>query len=192
MSENSSSDLNDLRGLVRPYDSLGDSVIVADKDGIILYANKGATTLYGYAAGELLGKPLDIFDLEGDSPIDFEAIMKAPGQMWEREVIRVRKNGTGGTALRGDGESLPILPRHDRLPESLSIQATDLLGFARKGTNRHASRHPAGANRWFALLHAARLNERHPFLASRGQLTVSWWKGSLAGLPRSERPWPVW
>ncbi|MCH8061008.1 MAG: PAS domain S-box protein [Chloroflexi bacterium] len=99
MSGHTSPDLNDLQRLTRPYDSLGDSVIVADKDGIILYANTAATALYGYAAGELLGEPITIFDLEGQSPIDFESIMKAPGQMWEGEVPRVRKDGTEFPAL---------------------------------------------------------------------------------------------
>ena len=98
-SEPPSSELNELQPLAPLLRCLGDSVRVAGKDDTIFYANTAASALYGYAAGELLGKSYSIFGLEGACPIDFKAVMKAPGQMWVGEVIRARKDGTGFTAL---------------------------------------------------------------------------------------------
>ena len=124
MSGHSSSDSNDLQLLTRPYDSLGDSVIVADKDAIILYANPATTSLFGYAVKELLGKPIAIFAPEGESHVDFDSIMKAPNQLWKGEVPRVRKDGTEFLAL------LTITPFKD-----LSGEIVGRVGIARDLTN---------------------------------------------------------
>jgi PAS domain S-box-containing protein len=48
------------RFAVTLLESMPDAVVYADADGKIRYWNKGAETIFGFAAAEAIGQPLDI------------------------------------------------------------------------------------------------------------------------------------
>jgi PAS domain S-box-containing protein len=77
-------------------DSTDDAVIGKTMDGTIISWNKGAERMYGYAAEEVIGRPISIL-IPTDRPDELPAIMNrlAAGQRVEHyRTERVRRDGT--------------------------------------------------------------------------------------------------
>jgi PAS domain S-box-containing protein len=77
-------------------ESSDDAIISKNLDGIIVSWNKGAETLYGYTAQEVVGKPLSIL-IPPDHPDELPAIMEQlkRGERIEHfETKRLRKDGS--------------------------------------------------------------------------------------------------
>ena len=72
-----------------------DAIIGKSLDGIIVSWNKGAERLYGYSAGEVLGKPISIL-LPPDRSDEFAEIIAKlrQGEIVNEETVRRRKDGT--------------------------------------------------------------------------------------------------
>jgi len=81
-----------LVGSVRDY-----AIFMIDEDGFILSWNKGAETIKGYSADEVIGKHISIFytaeQNKRNAPYNNLQIAKKLGR-YEEENWRVRKNGT--------------------------------------------------------------------------------------------------
>ena len=72
-----------------------DAIIGKTLDGIIVNWNKGAERLYGYSAGEVLGKPISILLPPGhaDELAGITAKLSR-GEIINEETVRLRKDGT--------------------------------------------------------------------------------------------------
>ena len=102
-----------------------DAIIYADAEGRIAFWNKGAERIFGFAAGEAMGKPLDI--------IIPENLRKRHWDGYE-ETVRTGKTRYGAgdllavPALRKDGTRISveftIVPFRDRRGRILGIAAT--------------------------------------------------------------------
>lgn len=79
-------------------ESLIEGVALIDKDGVIRYTNASCDAMFGYARGELLGKPFCVLnaDSQEQSQPTTEAIMAllAQQQSWQGEVRTLRKDGS--------------------------------------------------------------------------------------------------
>ncbi len=75
-------------------DSVRESVTATDLDGRILYWSRGAEILYGYSAGEVMGKPFRDFAGAVDPP-DEEAFRReiAARGTWQGEHLQKKRNG---------------------------------------------------------------------------------------------------
>ena len=77
-------------------ESTDDAIIGKDVDGIITDWNKGAERLYGYSAGEVIGKPISLL-MPPDRSEDFAEIMRKINQgdsVNHHETVRQKKDGT--------------------------------------------------------------------------------------------------
>src|SRR5271169_5835872 len=77
-------------------ESSNDAIIGTDMDGIITDWNNGAARLYGYLAGELIGKPISVL-MPPDRSSDFSEIMGAlrrGNSLKHYETVRQKKDGT--------------------------------------------------------------------------------------------------
>ncbi len=84
------------RQLAAIVDSSRDAVISIDADGLIDSWNPGAVTIYGFAAAEMIGKPLSVLNdpgQPGDVP-DCLARFREGAQTLHYEVSRMRADGT--------------------------------------------------------------------------------------------------
>src|SRR4051794_34893220 len=72
-----------------------DSVIVTDLQGIVTFWNDGATRLFGYSAGEMLGRPL-VERLPEHVRPDVDAMIGqiAAGEVFAGEWLDYRKDGS--------------------------------------------------------------------------------------------------
>ncbi|HTY23623.1 MAG TPA: PAS domain S-box protein, partial [Desulfomonilaceae bacterium] len=99
-----------LSRLAAIVESSNDAIIGKDLDGTITSWNKGAEQIYGYSAGETLGRPVSILHLPGRQD-EFAMFM---GQV--REGIRIEHYET--KRIRKDGQmidvSLTLSPIRDR------------------------------------------------------------------------------
>ena len=76
-------------------DSSDDAIIGKTPDGVITSWNRGAERIYGYAAEEMLGKPVAML-IPRDRPDDMQAILArvADGERVEHyETVRLRRDG---------------------------------------------------------------------------------------------------
>ncbi len=76
-------------------DSSDDAITAKTPDGIFTSWNRGAERIYGYAADEILGKPVAIL-IPPDRPNDMHAILarvRSGEQVEHYETMRVRKDG---------------------------------------------------------------------------------------------------
>lgn len=76
-------------------DSSQDAIIGKDLDGTITHWNKGAETIYGYTAEEVISKPISVL-APADRPDEIPGILEKirRGERVEYfETVRVRKNG---------------------------------------------------------------------------------------------------
>jgi PAS domain S-box-containing protein len=92
-----------------------DAVVTTDADGIIRSWNPGAERLYGYAAREVLGRPISMLDPPDRRPGSRELMRKVGSgeRRRRREVVRLRADGARVsvsitvTPLR-DGDGRPV------------------------------------------------------------------------------------
>ena len=77
-------------------ESSDDAIIGKDMDGMITDWNKGAERLYGYSAGEVIGKPISLL-MPPDRSSDFADIMgtlRRGSSLKHYETVRQKKDGT--------------------------------------------------------------------------------------------------
>ncbi|WP_433615609.1 PAS domain S-box protein [Dactylosporangium sp. CA-139114] len=73
-----------------------DAIVTTDLDGRVLSWNPGAERLYGFAAGEMVGRPKDVIippDRRGDEA-EIRAIVAAGGRVDRFRTVRQRRDGT--------------------------------------------------------------------------------------------------
>ncbi|MGI5243519.1 PAS domain S-box protein [Dactylosporangium sp. CA-139066] len=76
-----------------------DAIVTTDLDGLVLTWNPGAERLYGYAAGEMVGRPKDLIippDRRCDEA-EIRAIVAAGGRVDRYRTVRRRRDGTDFT-----------------------------------------------------------------------------------------------
>ncbi len=81
--------------LANIVESSGDAIIGITLDGIVLSWNRGAENIYGYHAGEVVGKPVSIL-LPSDRPWDISNILdriRRGEQIEHYQTIRISKDG---------------------------------------------------------------------------------------------------
>ncbi|MFI5909546.1 PAS domain S-box protein [Dactylosporangium sp. NPDC051541] len=73
-----------------------DAIVTTDLDGLVLSWNPGAERLYGYAAGEMVGRSKDIIIPADRRPDEAEvrAIVGAGGRVDRHRTTRLRRDGT--------------------------------------------------------------------------------------------------
>lgn len=90
--------LDDHQLLEDLVESLIEGVALIDKDGVIRYTNASCDAMFGYARGELLGKPFCALnaDSQEQSQPTTDAIMALleQQQSWQGEVRNLRKDGS--------------------------------------------------------------------------------------------------
>lgn len=91
------------------FDAITDSTVLLDKAGRIINWNAGATTLFGYAKKEVLGRSINfIYDRNYPFP---KLIQESNSQRkWHEDTIFIRKNGIKGYCK----SSLCSLPPNDQ------------------------------------------------------------------------------
>jgi PAS domain S-box-containing protein len=71
-----------------------EGLIAVDMQGSVIHWNQGAETIYGYAAGEVLGKPLNQFiSIDLDGPIEERMRQILEVGQWRGEFVSQRKDG---------------------------------------------------------------------------------------------------
>jgi len=81
--------------LANVVESSDDAIITKSLDGIITSWNRGAEQIYGYSAGEILGKPISILEpsiLAGETK-ELTDLIKQEDRIHHYETIRLRKDG---------------------------------------------------------------------------------------------------
>jgi PAS domain S-box-containing protein len=85
-----------LRFQARLLDAVGQSVIATDLEGKVIYWNRAAEELYGWSAGEALGRKLrDLTLIEGllEKVEEIDSELRA-GRPWSGEMLLRRKDGS--------------------------------------------------------------------------------------------------
>jgi len=166
----------------RLLDAVGQAVIAADPQGKVIYWNRAAQALYGWSAGEAMGRPIMEVTPSEALMEQAEEIMSElmAGRSWTGEFVGRRKDGTTFPALVTDtpahddeGNLVAIIgvytdiTERKRMEERLEYQAfhdllTDLpnrrlfMDRLRQTLKRTERRH----ERKVALLFAARYGPR--------------------------------
>jgi PAS domain S-box-containing protein len=86
----------DTRRLAAIVESSNDAIIAKDLNGIITTWNEAAEHLFGYSAGEVIGKPVSIL-IPADHADDEPGILnrvRSGERVANYETVRLRKNGT--------------------------------------------------------------------------------------------------
>ena len=86
------------------FDAAVDAIIVADRSGVIAEFNRAAERLFGYAADDVLGKPLTMLMPEPDRSLH-DGYVESYLQTGEAKIIGI---GREVRALRADGTTIPI------------------------------------------------------------------------------------
>ena len=83
-----------LRFQAQLLDSVRESLIATDLDGLITYWGKGAQTLYGYHAQEVIGKPVTLIVNPDAASAEIERMrqVRETGS-WRGEYMQLRKDG---------------------------------------------------------------------------------------------------
>jgi len=88
------------------FDAFTDSAVLLDKAGRILSWNGGATSLFGYAKKEVLGRSINfVYDRNYPFPRLIQEQKK-----WQEDTIFIRKNGIKGNCV----STLCLLPPNDQ------------------------------------------------------------------------------
>lgn len=95
--------INDAKYL-RLLESAPDAMVIVDREGAIVLANKQAEVIFGYSRKELLGKPVEVLLPEAfraKHPLHRANYMKAPH-------IKITGHGLSLTGLRKDQSEFPV------------------------------------------------------------------------------------
>ena len=127
--------LNAMRGVASIVESSDDAIITKDLKGVITSWNRGAERVFGYAADEAIGRPVNILipdDHQNEEPTILERIGRGE-RIDHYETIRVRKDG------RSIAISLTVSPVKDSLGKIVGASK-----IARDITDR---KHSRGSNK---------------------------------------------
>jgi protein-histidine pros-kinase len=94
-------ELDDLELARELIESAPDSIVIADRDARILYANKQTEALFGYSRNELIGQSVELFvpeELRGEYRRRRDAFYAAPS------LVQM----SGVTGRRKDGSEVPV------------------------------------------------------------------------------------
>ena len=92
----SKTDLQSARLLAAIVESSDDAIASKDLNGIVISWNKGAERIFGYAAEEIIGKPISILipsDRENEEPFILDRIRRGE-RIDHYDTVRKRKDGT--------------------------------------------------------------------------------------------------
>ncbi|MBV5337575.1 MAG: PAS domain S-box protein, partial [Deltaproteobacteria bacterium] len=84
------------RTLQRAIGQAPDSIIVTDRDGIIVYANPAMETISGYSKDELIGQKPSLFKSHHHDLRYYENLWQTVlrGEVWRGAIINKRKDGS--------------------------------------------------------------------------------------------------
>ena len=111
-----------IRFQARLLDAVGQSVIATDLEGMVLYWNRAAQELYGWSAGEALGRNLRDLTLTEElvGRADEVALELQAGRTWSGEVLLRRKDGSHVPVF---GTATPILDERGNLEGMIGVSA---------------------------------------------------------------------
>jgi|GEM_PF-1840685 len=101
-------------------DNVGDAVIAADADFRITFWNRAAETLYGWKAGEVLGKRwTEILPTEfaQTNQNEVQARLRAGDSVWAEGIVQRRD----GASVRVEGSVKPLWARIERVAGYVSV-----------------------------------------------------------------------
>jgi diguanylate cyclase (GGDEF)-like protein/PAS domain S-box-containing protein len=113
-----------LRFQAKLLDAVGQSVIATDPEGKVLYWNRGAQELYGWSAGEALGRnlrDLTVPDELLDQAEEIRSELRA-GRTWSGEMLLRRRDGSRVPIL---GTATPIFDDRGNLAGMIGV-STDI------------------------------------------------------------------
>ena len=175
----------ELDNLCRVLDVLPDGVIAADEHGNIAYANAAGEAVFGYAAGELLGQPLNVLVPAGQRRAHDVHLMRARQSGMKRSMSErpiqsgVRRSGEeipvsiAVAVVEADGRAFQVAVVRDQrvivdalYRAQVAAETDSLTGI---GNRRHLSDrlgHLAGSKRSYSLIcldldRFKQLNDRH-------------------------------
>ena len=113
-----------LRLQAKLLDAVGQSVIATDLEGKVLYWNRGAEELYGWSAGEALGRNLRDLTVSEELLDQAEAIRSElrAGRTWSGEMLLRRRDGSRVPVL---GTATPIFDDRGDLEGMIGV-STDI------------------------------------------------------------------
>jgi diguanylate cyclase (GGDEF)-like protein/PAS domain S-box-containing protein len=113
-----------LRFQAKLLDAVGQSVIATDLEGKVLYWNRGAEELYGWSAGEALGRNLRDLTVSEELLDQAEAIRSElrAGRTWSGEMLLRRRDGSRVPVL---GTATPIFDDRGDLEGMIGV-STDI------------------------------------------------------------------
>ncbi len=79
--------------IAEAYRRLPHPVLLTSADGLLLFVNPAAETLYAYSSSELSGKPLSMIAPTLDGAIIEEMVRSSPDGKWEIEIVAAKKGG---------------------------------------------------------------------------------------------------
>ena len=79
--------------IAEAYQRLPDPVLLTSADGLLVFANAAAETLYAYSSAELFGKPLSLIAPTLSGAIVEEMVRSSTDGKWETEIVSARKGG---------------------------------------------------------------------------------------------------
>ncbi len=128
----------ELTRLRKAVETSGETIFLTDRDGLIAYVNPEFTLLYGYTAGEVIGKTTPRILKSGLlKPEDYEMFWKTilSKQVVKGEIINKTKDGRIVTV---EGSANPILDEQENIIGFLAIQR-DISARKRAEEALHAS-----------------------------------------------------
>ncbi|MDP2659240.1 MAG: PAS domain S-box protein, partial [Dehalococcoidia bacterium] len=108
--------------LLRAVESSGEVIFLTDREGVITYVNPEFTRLYGYTAGEVVGRATPrILKSEVAAPQDYEVFWKTllGGKVDRGEWVNKAKDGR---LVEVDGSASPILDNEGNIVGFLAVQ----------------------------------------------------------------------
>ncbi len=79
--------------IAEAYQRLPDPVLLTSADGLLVFANAAAETLYAYSSAELFGKPLSLIAPTLSGAIVEEMVRSSMDGKWETEIVSAKKGG---------------------------------------------------------------------------------------------------